>query len=158
MIEVSQLPPIKAWSLPITPYSMITTWWLCDHWSKVFTREQGMCDHTPFFFTGVKCSYEFQLRWSEQGNVKSKGISNEKSCMHRNWHSEEFDYLFTPLKEPLPTLCSSAVTQLHSFLILPLSGITYPDIRNSSSVDCFKSSLIKNQHINDFISESHDYN
>lgn len=78
MIEVSQLPPIKAWSLPITPYSMITTWWLCDHWSKVFTREQVMCDHTPFFFTGVKCSYEFQLRWSEQGNVKSKGISNEE--------------------------------------------------------------------------------
>lgn len=61
MIEVSQLPPIKAWSLVKSFYP-----WTRDVWSHAI------------FFTGVKCSYEFQLRWSEQGNVKSKGISNEE--------------------------------------------------------------------------------
>lgn len=79
--------------------------------------------------------------------------------MHRNWHSEEFDYLFTPLKGPLPTFvlkcCYTASFFPHTareWNHLP------PDIPNTSSVDCFNSSLMKDQHINDFISKSHDYN
>ena len=81
MIEVSPVITTSTYQGVISSYHTL----FHDHdvrtvWSLVksfYPWSRDVWSHA-IFFTGVKCSYEFQLRRSEQGNVKSKGISNEE--------------------------------------------------------------------------------